>query len=74
MTILYVLFLMFFALCSFATPICYTFLRLMGKIGPQEDANAFILGAMFWILGLVGGAVFIGLIEQTVLTVSRSVS
>jgi len=39
----------------YLTPIAYTFLVLVGKIGPTDSDRAFILGVFLWFIGLFMG-------------------
>ena len=39
----------------YLTPIAYTFLALVGKIGPTDSDRAFILGVFLWFIGLFMG-------------------
>lgn len=42
----------------FLTPIAYTFLRALGKIGPKDPAATFLLFVFLWFAGIIGGVSF----------------
>ena len=57
--------------CVFlAVPIAYTFLRLTGKIGPENNESAAILGVFLWIGGLIGFGLLISW-AGTILNISN---
>lgn len=54
-------FFLFIATLFFFTPLAYIYLRLSGKIGPENKEGAFWFGLILWIICLSIGWKFIEL-------------
>ena len=52
--LVYVIFCLLLGLFFLAIPVVYTILRLQNQIGPEDTANAKILGIVLWAIGLMG--------------------